>query len=249
MHTSYTTTFALWFLPLIAVASVGLYYLLKNKSLKLQLIPFFAIALVVVVGEIFKQIFAFNQPSYDMFFVPLHISSIPIFSFALCLVFKQGSQISRIFWSLSLNAGCIISLLVVFYPTIIFGDAARELLTNAHWLDFGTFISLHSIVVHYLYVMFVVLIFLFRPFKIVKRDILFVIGIFVLFVALAAIVATVTQTDFMRILTSPVPFLESLGKTSLILMQLGTFVFYLVGFSIFAFGLYPIFKDKGDNKR
>ncbi|MCL2676077.1 MAG: YwaF family protein, partial [Firmicutes bacterium] len=176
---------AIW-LPFITVVSVGLYFLLRNKSVKAKLIPFMVIAAIIVVLEIAKQIYEFSDGDYGLFSVPLHVCSVFIFSLPLAVFLKQKWFITKVFWALSVVVGVVMALSVLIGPGQIMDGGIKGVLSGTAF-----FLDWHTVFFHYLIVMFVVLAIIFKPYKPQWKHLLCAGAIYGVFMGLSALISRI----------------------------------------------------------
>lgn len=122
---------------IIIFISVILGILLKNKSDKVKRIPLYIIGITLVVLEISKQIknvagydyqtfFSFitgERSEFDLWGLPFHFCSLFIFWCLFQLIFMNSKKISILFDNLAFIWATFISVLVIFYPGMVFNAA------------------------------------------------------------------------------------------------------------------------------
>jgi len=147
----------------LAILSIALHFVLKNKALKLRLIPFKLIAVFIVVIETGKQIRGITYAGgYNNIWLPFHVCSIFIFSFPLAVFLKQGSKGANIFWALSFINSFMVTVSTLIVPSLIMGEQIRRVLTGTSTL---LFMDIHSIAYHLAAILFLMFIIALKPIK------------------------------------------------------------------------------------
>ena len=205
----------LYWLPITLLIMVGigigLYFLLRNKSAKIKLIPFMVIAVAIAGLEVAKQICALNgvggfgfnsKGTYGLFSIPLHFCSIAIFAYPFAVFLKQGTRAANIAWALSLTATVISTIALYVAPQLIISDAPAKIEAGIAKFDLY-----HTYLVHNLTVLFLICAIAFKPYKPRFSDLAFGVAIYGGFMAFSAIMAAILKTDFARFRNFPLgPF-------------------------------------------
>ena len=233
-------------MPVIAVMVVATWFLLKRHGGGYRFIPFIVLAGLILLGESIKQIgaFVYSENGYPLFWLPLHISSVPIYTLPLSLIFYKKPKWSRVFWSLAFSSGVIISALTVFYPTLIFGDEVSAL-WQGQASGYGMYIGLYSVVLHLSYLYYVALIFLLKPSRWIIKEIFIGMSIFAIFVVVAIFMSNTLDTNFMGMREAAIGFLKPIFDVSVYLYQIVLGIIYLLAISIVSFACFKLFKYDG----
>jgi len=240
MYTRDNLIAAAFALPIVIGLIIGLYFLLRKRSLKMQLIPFMVIAGLLIVMEIAKQIISIVN-GYNFFHIPLHICSVFLFSFALAVFLKQGSRASKMFWALSLIVGSLVVALMLIGPNIILSGSINT--SSATSL----FMSIHTIVYHYILIVFVVLAFMFGFHKKLSfLDLMLGIAAFAVFLIIAIIMSNVLDTNYSAFLRDFV--FISMFDLPLWLYQMFGFLIYTAGAFIIAAIIFGVNRIKRKNR-
>ena len=214
--------------PLAAAVTVGLFFLLRKKSKRVQLIPFIVITVIIIIGEIVKQAGSIAN-DYNLWHIPLHVCSIFLFTFPLAVFLKQGSRASNVFWAASLITGTLVSITLLFAPGVVIGGANHNHVYGEFESSFHHFIDLHTVVFHYLLLIFIVLAYLLRMYKPKLLEIIWSLVVFGVFLLLAAILANVLDVNYSSFLD--VPFLLNAIRDSAaptFVFQTLLWLFYMV---------------------
>lgn len=109
-------------LPALAVMvllTVILRLVLKDKPLRVRMIPLQVIAIILLLLEIGKQISSFMRPEgYDLYHIPLHFCSLMLLALP-ALAFYRGKH-ARLVSGVSCGLTAAVFLLTVIYPDLIY---------------------------------------------------------------------------------------------------------------------------------
>ncbi|MBE5753451.1 MAG: hypothetical protein E7343_05240 [Clostridiales bacterium] len=180
--------------------TVLLYYFLKDKPKKIQDIPFQIITILLIVGEIIKQILEFSKSDgYDFWAIPLHFCSTYFFWFALAEFSKDS------FKTTMENVAFVASvyLVVGFYamPKGIIGSACENIFEN-----YSTF---HTFFFHHLVILYFILGVAFKRYNPKKQYVKSWIICFSAYFILATTCAHLLNTNYFNLLESSIPLMES----------------------------------------
>ena len=179
--------------------TIVLWLLLRHKEEKWQNIPFQAIALLLLVGEVIKQIVAINM-GYDFWWLPLHFCSLYFIWFTLA-EFSTG-KIRKTMQNVSFVATLYLAMAMYSYPSSVLGGGACENI-------FGWFFTTHSFFFHHLVILYLMLSIAFKRFHPRKRDAVTWMICFSCYFAVATICAYTFQENFFGILDGTLlPVLE-----------------------------------------
>jgi len=178
--------------------TIGLYFLLRNKSDKIKNIPLIVVTGLIVGLEITKQILgwtSFIDGTGGLFFLPFHICSMIIFAPFLASILKRGSKTWGIFFALALMVTIMSSISMYVAPRqIISGSASNIFRPGCNFFEYHTFFF------HSLAAMFIMLVVAFKPYKPTFKDILYAGCIYIGYMVVSAIMANILDTNFARFL-------------------------------------------------
>ena len=127
-------------LVVMVVLTVLLRLILKNKPLRVRMIPLQVIAIVLLLLEIGKQISSFLRPEgYDLYHIPLHFCSIMLVALPV-LAFYRGKHV-RLFSGVACGLTAAVFLLTVIYPDLIYSAWDIE-----HY--FQSYFAFHTVTFH-----------------------------------------------------------------------------------------------------
>ncbi len=184
---------------MIAITFV-LYYFLKEKSTKIQALPFQIITLLLILGEIAKQIIEFNNPDgYDLWAIPLHFCSTYFFWFSLAEFstgnFKTTMQNVAFVATIYLVVGIYVS------PIGIIGHACDNI--------FESFSTAHTFFFHHLVILYFILGVAFKRFAPEKKHANTWVVCFGCYFILATACAHLLDTNYFNLLESIIEILEN----------------------------------------
>ncbi len=127
-------------LAVMVVLTVILRLVLKDKPLRVRIIPLQIIASVLLLLEIGKQIASFLRPQgYDLYHIPLHFCSLMLIALPL-LAFYRGKH-ARLVSGVACGLTSAVFLLTVIYPALIYSADNIK-------LYFTDFFSFHTVTFH-----------------------------------------------------------------------------------------------------
>jgi hypothetical protein len=239
MYSKSTFILAILGTIVVAVVAITLWFLLKQKGNKLKLLPFRIIALSVILLEIVKQIVAINF-GYQLFWLPLHNSSIPIFCFILATFLNQNSKVTKILWSLSISSAFLIGFIVVANPVSVYGGQADAIIfDNDKW-----FLNWHSVIVHWIYIVFAVLAIVLKPYRPKIDEVIYGGLVYIGINIFIIIMANLLDTNFSNYLEFSLEFLNAIKEKAKILFQVVILAIYTVFYFIFRFLIYIALKQR-----
>jgi len=187
-------------LAIIILISLLLYFLLKNKSEKVRMIPIMIITIIMLILEVIKQIRAILT-GYSTWTIPLHFCSLFLYFYPLAC-FTKG-KIQEFGKTMSFVCSCWMTTLFYFNPgTIIGSDTTASIL-----LDFSTF---HTFIYHHLVILFLLTSLLLKNYNFKKNSLIHVVIGFSIYAVVMIPLAHILQTNFCNILESNIAFMESL---------------------------------------
>ena len=187
---------------IFAAMTVVLYLQLRNKDIRLRMIPLQVIAVLIVALEILKQINSARGGSYDLYSIPLHFCSLFIFT-TPAMAFYRGKYENAVRNVGTVVAGAI-TLLFLIYPNLIYPASA----VDSFFDSFGSF---HTVVFHSLVVLACFLIFALRLYGEAEKS---EWGVHMIFIAIysviAGVMAQVLKTNYANMYHCNVPPIEEL---------------------------------------
>jgi hypothetical protein len=222
MHSKETLKVLAISAPIVLVLSILLYFCLRNKSQRVRKIPFIFIAVICLGFEIAKQVYAIKIGYTNKFMLPFHVSSVPIYAYCFATFLNQKWKITRIFWALAVVVSFAISFPVLIAPQPIFSEQLKRLFEGT-----GTILDLHSVVVHYFFVFFTVLVFLLKPYKPKVWELLLGGVVFMLMVIGIWTAANVFNANFANFLKFWFPIFDTIKESNFRLFQFYIFLMYV----------------------
>ena len=189
----------LMFLILLAITLL-IWILLKNKGKLAQSIPFIAITVLLIVGEVIKQIISYKN-GYNLWHLPLHFCSTYFLWFSLA-EFSFGKMRQRM---------QNIAFVATMYLCAALYCAPRGILDAVCDDVFKTYFTAHSFFYHHLVILYMMLAIAFKRFKPKKSDALVWMICFACYFAVAATCAYTLNENYFNILESArMPLLETI---------------------------------------
>ena len=210
-------------LPVMALICVVSWLTLRKK----RLILFRIIAVFILVIEVYKQV-GYLIYGYDFWALPFHVCSLFLVSLPLAVFLKQGSRASNFFYSVSLMLGLVVTLAVLIAPSMILFES-WWLFSLAHYAysPFRTSIAYHSVIFHFAVSLFFLLACIFKPYKPKFLDFVFGLVLYIVFLVIAAILATALNVNFAALLWIDFDFMNQLREnTSLFVYQFTMILLY-----------------------
>ena len=187
----------------IILLSMVLGAFLKNKSEKVKKIPFLTITILLVVMEAIKQIRSVLN-GYSMWSFPLHFCSTYFIWFSLANFTKGKFQ--KAMQTVAVVSSFYLVALFYFNPTSIIGDACKHV-----FLNFGTF---HTFFFHHLVILYFFLSLTLKQFDFKKEHSIYWLITIATYYLIAVTFAHIFDVNYMNILTSNIPFMESLRQAT-----------------------------------
>lgn len=198
----YTRAELIVLLPLLCIMvgiTIALYMLLKNKSKRIQNIPFIAITILLWIGEIIKQILNFRD-GFDAWRLPIHYCSTLFIWFTLA-EFTKG-KFRNVMENIAFVSALLLFAVFYLYPRGILGDNCEQ--------PFEDYYSFHSIYHHHMSLLYFMLGVAFKRFHPThKLGWIWVLCTSIYYI-IAIICAYALDTNFFNILESVIPPVESL---------------------------------------
>ena len=199
------TSAELILLPISLLVMVGIAFLLrlllKDKSEKLQSIPFIVITILLWAGEIAKQILDItSEDGYSYWTIPLHFCNTYFIWFALA-EFTTG-KLRRHMQSIAFVMTLYLFVGFYVYPRFIIGDACEHV--------FLTFSDAHTFFFHHLVILYSILTIVFGRFHPTKKDLIIFPICMAGYFATAVTFAHLLDTNYFNLLESLVPLMEAI---------------------------------------
>ena len=127
-------------LAVMVVLTVILRLVLKDKPLRVRMIPLQIIAIILLLLEVGKQISSFLRPEgYDLYHIPLHFCSLMLLALP-AIAFYRGKH-ARLVSGVSCGLAAAVFLLTVIYPDLIYSAWDIE-----HY--FQNYFAFHTVTFH-----------------------------------------------------------------------------------------------------
>ena len=218
-------------LPAVAVMliiSLGLRFLLGNKSLKVRMIPIQIIACLLLLLEIGKQAVSFSR-GYDLYHLPFHFCSLFLLVLPM-MAFYRGKHRSAVN-AISAAICTSLLLLMLIYPNLIYsGGNIKGFFTD--YLDFHT-VAFHNLVMLASFLIIALQLHTPQPKGEPKAVLLFTGG----FCAVSASMAHILKTNYANYYSCNIPPLEAIRVSLQDILGYGfTQVLYVLIVSALNFG-------------
>jgi len=200
-------------LGLILIISLIFCLWLRKKSEKIKNVPLMVITVIMLVLEIVKQILSIKE-GYDYWTIPLHFCSLFLYFYPLATLTK--GKIKEFGVTMAFVCSCLMTALFYFNPSSIISESASDV--------FGSFGNFHTFIYHHLVMLFLFTGLFLNMFKISKKSFIHVLIGFSIYALLAVPLAHVLNTNYCNILTSNIPFMESLR------LKVGQIIYTIVMF-------------------
>lgn len=191
-------------LGVILIITAILRLTLKNKPLKIRLIPLQIVAVIIVVLEIGKQAVSLAD-GYDLYALPFHFCSMFIFMLPLA-AFYNGAHANRI-RGITCALCAALAILMLIYPNLIYPPQDVEQV-------FKDFLSFHAVVFHAVALMgyfFMVALEIHAPEA--KGEVRSAMLFIVCFCIISATMANVLKTNFNNFYSCNIPPLETVRQS------------------------------------
>ena len=181
-------------------AALGLRIWLRNKPLKVRMIPLQISTCILLLLELGKQVLSLKQ-GYDLYHLPFHYCSLFLFIMPLMAFYrgKYRQQINTVGTSICAS----VFLLLMIYPNLIY-SAGNVSSFFAGYFDFHTVIY-HNLVIFML--MQILALDLYTPGE--KKEQLAIFVAMVIFCVVAASMAHILKTNYANYYSCNVPILET----------------------------------------
>lgn len=212
---------------------------LKNKPLKIRMIPFQVITVILLVIEVGKQVYSISH-GYDLYHIPLHFCSLFLYTLPF-MAFYNGKYKQEVN-TIACNAMTALFMFLLIYPNLIYGPGNIINFFNGY-LDFHT-VFFHNLV---LFAFFISIgLDLHTPAK-TKKEFIAVLIFITAYAVIAGSMAQIIEVNFSNFFECNVPpvasLIESLkasfGET---LIQTVYVVVLAILHVIFIIGMYYLFR-------
>ena len=178
--------------------SLLLRVLLLNKGEKIKRIPFLVVTILMVGGEIAKQIRGIIV-GYDLWWIPLHFCSTFFLWFSLA-EFSKG-EIAKRMKSVAFLASFCVVVAIYLSPRSIIGSACEHILSD--------FLTAHSFFFHQLIIFYFLLSLALNRVKIQKKDVLYWTICMSSYFLIALVSAYALDTNYFSIRYFPLEVIDS----------------------------------------
>lgn len=191
-------------LVIMIALSVLLGCLLKNKSEKIRIIPLQAIAIILLVLEVIKQIYHIANKTYSTWQIPLHFCS--TFLIWLPMATLARGKVQQIGKTMSFSFGSL--LLISFYimPSGIIGNSCQNIFAN--------FDMFHTFTYHHLVLLFFFLMIALNIYRPQKSDLKYYSIAFSIYAVSTIVLGHLLNTNYCNILHSNIQILENIRQTA-----------------------------------
>lgn len=189
-------------LAVMLVASILFRRWLKEKPLKIRMIPFQILACIIVLLEIGKQLESLLSEEYSLYRLPFHFCSLFIFGLPL-MAFYRGKH-RRVVTEVVTALCASVTMLMLIYPNVIYSAS-----NISHY--FTEYISFHTVSFHCIVVFEFMLILALELWEPMGREGLRpVVKFMAAYCVIAIVMAHLLQTNFNNFYSCNVPPLEAL---------------------------------------
>ena len=190
------------------ILAIVIGHFMKGKSDKVRMIPIKIIAVILLLLEVWKQIYSIIN-GYDLYRLPFHFCSLFLF-FVPIAAFYDGKY-KDIFRLLSIVISTCLFLFMTIYPNIVYsGDS---IISSLNFITFkgGWFIDFHSWVFHGLALF---LFFLFVALDVCnlnkKKDLKIIVIAFSIYCLIVGPFSQIVKTNYNNFYHSNAPFIEDI---------------------------------------
>ena len=206
---------------ILLVCTILLWLLLRNKSETWQSVPFKVIAVLLVIGELGKQIVSIKQ-GYNFWHLPLHFCSTYFIWFSLA-EFSVG-KMRKTMQNVAFVATLYLFVALYSYPSGVLSAACDDV--------FKTYFTAHSFFFHHLVILYMMLSIALKRYKPKKVDALTWVICFSVYFAVATICAYKLNENYFGILNG-----DLLPPIEPIRVKIGQFWYDAgIGFVLIFFG-------------
>jgi len=186
-------------LGVIVIISLVLCLWLRRKSEKVKNIPLIVITLTMLILEVIKQVRAFKE-GYTTWTIPLHFCSLFLYFYPLATLTK--GKVKEFGITMAFVSSCLMTALFYFNPSSIISESASDV--------FGSFSNFHTFTYHHLVMLFLLTGLMLNMFNVSKKSFIHILIGFTVYGLVAVPLAHILSTNYCNILTSNIPFMETL---------------------------------------
>ena len=186
----------------IVLITFLLWLFLHKKDIKYRQIPLMIITSIMLILEVIKQIYA-CQDGYNWWMFPMHFCSMFLYFYPLA-VFAKGKVKN---FGQTMAFACSMLMFLFFYikPSDIIGYSPDHV--------FQDFYSFHTFTYHHLVILYLFTSLALNVYNINKWSFLHVVIGFTAYAAIAVTMAHALGVNYCNLLTSNIPFMESLRQS------------------------------------
>ena len=202
----WTTTHLYQIVPtflVLAILSVLITKLLAKCKQSLKYIPLKVIAVILLIMEIGKQIYAFDKDgTYDLYALPFHYCSLFLYLLPFH-AFYHGKR-SHITNAAAFSCLASLSLDMILMPAVIYSDGNIKNFFNSYG-DFHT-VAFHNLVVFYFMLTIALRLYALRP----ARDLKIVSIFLAIYVTIAATLSYTLKVNYHNLYHCNIGFIEDI---------------------------------------
>lgn len=188
-------------LAVMVVLTVILHLCLKNKPLRVRMIPLQIIAAVLLLLEVGKQIASFlRSDGYDLYHIPLHFCSLMLVALP-ALAFYRGKH-AQLVSGVSCGLTAAVFLLTVIYPDLIYSAWDIE-------NYFENYFAFHTVTFHNLVLFAYMLLPALQLHTPGKREVRFSAAFVGIYCIIAGIASHILKTNYNNLYRCNIPPLEN----------------------------------------
>ncbi len=190
-------------LLVMILISIGLRFLLKNKSDNVKNIPLTVIAFMLLGLEIGKQVYYIFFVEYITYALPFHFCTLVIFVIIFTQIF--GKKLNAFFKPIAFSFSGLVTFMLYIAPTSLIGNSLDNL-----FLNYYTF---HTFAFHHLVVLYFILTICLGTYSPKLTDCVKNVGGIIFYGLYAVPIAFKLNTNYVNILKSTIGFLENFRLT------------------------------------
>lgn len=186
-------------LLVIAIISAITCFLTRKQSETIKKIPLMIISITMLVLEIIKQSLSIRD-GYSYWSIPLHFCSLFMYFFTIASFFKgKVGEFGKV-----MSIVCATYFIVLFYcnPSTVIGNSSADV--------FSSFGSFHTWTYHHLIILFLFILIGSKIYKPKKIDYFYATLGISIYAIVAIPMAHILNVNFCNLLSSNIPFMETL---------------------------------------
>ena len=192
-------------LAVMVILTVILRLCLKDKPLRIRMIPLQIIAVILLLLEIGKQISSFLRPEgYDLYHIPLHFCSLMLVALP-AIAFYRGKH-QKLISGVACGLTSAVFLLTVIYPVLIYSTWDIE-------NYFNNFFAFHTVTFHNLVLFAFMLMPALQLHTPGKYEVRISAGFIGIYCIVAGIVSHILKTNYNNLYSCNIAPLESIRTT------------------------------------